>query len=244
MSSGLASLHKILKDKTRRQIVLLLNDKGTLTYTELKETLGFLTTGLLNYHLKVLDDLLAKNDVGQYLLSDKGKLAAKLLVEFPDGQQSGKPKWWRTFWIQTAIALPIMAAIALALFFLGVISFDRLYQVLVSLIFVIGFSYMLQHILRDILPKNKKLLIAKIGYTAGGIALGLWIAYFGVGISLAGVSALSGSRFGPGNPLYHFFWNTGYQIFAAFIAPTIGATLMYRFGKKKRFKTYNYDPDS
>jgi hypothetical protein len=74
--------------------------------------------------------------------------------------------------------------------------------------------------------------------------LGLWIAYFGVGLSLAGISALSGNRFSLGNPLYHFFWNIWYQVFGVLIAPIIGAILMYRFGKKRRFKTYNYDPDS
>ena len=244
MSSGIASLHKILKNETRRQIVLLLDEKGALTYTELRETLGFLTTGLLNYHLKVLGELLAKNDAGHYALSNKGKLAARLLLEFPDVQTSRKPKWWRTFWIQTAIALPIMVATTLALFFSGIISLERLYQSLISIIFIIGFAYMLQHIQRDVLSKKIKLLIAKIGYTAGGAALGLWIAYFGVGFSLAGISALSGNRFGPENPLYHFFWNILYQVFGALIAPIIGAILMYRFGKKRRFKTYNYDPNS
>ena len=62
MSSGIESLHKILKDETRTKIVLLLHEKGSLSYTELMETLGFVTTGLFNYHLKVLGDLLAKNE--------------------------------------------------------------------------------------------------------------------------------------------------------------------------------------
>jgi hypothetical protein len=35
------------------KIVLLLNEKGSISYTELMETLGFVTTGLFNYHLKV-----------------------------------------------------------------------------------------------------------------------------------------------------------------------------------------------
>jgi DNA-binding transcriptional ArsR family regulator len=46
MSSGIASLYKILKDETRSKIVLLLNERGSLSYTELMETLGFVTTGL------------------------------------------------------------------------------------------------------------------------------------------------------------------------------------------------------
>ena len=42
------------------------------------------STGLLNYHLKVLSSLIAKNESGQYLLTEKGKLASRLLMEFPE----------------------------------------------------------------------------------------------------------------------------------------------------------------
>jgi DNA-binding transcriptional ArsR family regulator len=82
--SGLTSLHKILKDETRRKIIILLSEKGNLSYSDLMEASEVLSTGLLNYHLKVLSDLLRKNDSGQYSLSDKGQLAYRLLTEFPD----------------------------------------------------------------------------------------------------------------------------------------------------------------
>jgi hypothetical protein len=42
----------------------------------------------MNYHLKVLGDLLQKNEEGRYLLSEKGRLASRLLLEFPDGVKS------------------------------------------------------------------------------------------------------------------------------------------------------------
>jgi len=75
MDSGLEFLHKILKDGTRRKIVLLLNEKNALSHTDLLEALGFLSTGRLNYHLKQLDDLLTKNVDVRYTLTEKGKLA-------------------------------------------------------------------------------------------------------------------------------------------------------------------------
>jgi hypothetical protein len=244
MSSGIASLNKILKDETRTKIVLLLNEKGSLSYTELMERLGFVTTGLFNYHLKVLGDLLVKNDSGQYTLSDKGKLAARLLTEFPNTQQSGvKPKWWRKFWIQTAIALPIMLTIALALYFLGFSNLQGLYEGLLSIVFIIGFAYMIQHILRDVISKRAKLLVAKAVYIAGGVEAGLCLAYFVVGIILSGVSRLMGNGFEPGNLLYNLFWSVWYQIFGLLIAPIIGAFLIYHYGKNRRFKTPNYNPD-
>src|SRR3972149_7649307 len=102
MTSGIASLHKILKDETRRQILLLLNEKGSLSYTDLMDTLGIVSTGTLNYHLKVLGDLLTRNEAGQYMLTEKGKLASRILLEFletsPNGRQS-KPRWWLRYWI-------------------------------------------------------------------------------------------------------------------------------------------------
>ena len=244
MDSGIASLHKILKDKTREQIVRLLNDKAILSYTELRDALGIHATGSLNYHLKILSDLIVKNDSGQYMLSDKGKLAARLLEEFPNGQPSGKPKWWRSFWIQTAIAIPIMVALALVTFLTGHSSTQGLYQGLVSIIYIIGFAYMIQHILRDVLSTEKKLLVAKSSYIGGGISLGIFLGYFGAGLALVGISRLLDMGFHPGNPLYGVFWSFPFQTFGLLVAPMIGAMLMYRFGKKRRFKTKNYNPDA
>ena len=63
MSTGIAFLHKILKDEARRKIVLLLNEKGSLSYTDLMKSLT-VSTKLLNYHLKVLDDFLSKKQKG------------------------------------------------------------------------------------------------------------------------------------------------------------------------------------
>jgi predicted transcriptional regulator len=95
MSEGIASLHKVLKDETRRKIILLLSDKGSLSYVDLMKELHITSTGKINYHLKILSDLLAKNEAGQYTLTEKGKLASRLLLEFPEEKRMGKPKWWR-----------------------------------------------------------------------------------------------------------------------------------------------------
>ena len=80
--------------KSRRNIILLLNEKKTVSYTELLDATETGSTGLLNYHLKVLTELLEKNESGQYILTEKGKLASQLLLEFPEENSVGKkPKW-------------------------------------------------------------------------------------------------------------------------------------------------------
>jgi len=84
MNVDLASLHKILKDPTRRKIVQHLSSKGQLTYMELMNLLEITNTGKFNYHLKILADLIQKEDDGRYSLTERGQLASQLLQKFPE----------------------------------------------------------------------------------------------------------------------------------------------------------------
>jgi DNA-binding transcriptional ArsR family regulator len=77
MGTDFTSLHRILKDQTRQKIILLLSEKGNLTYTELMDALEDISTGLLNYHLKVLGDLLTKNAEEKYTLDREGQTCFK-----------------------------------------------------------------------------------------------------------------------------------------------------------------------
>jgi len=43
MNFGIASLHKILKDETRRKIILLLHNRSGLSYSELDKKYGLLS---------------------------------------------------------------------------------------------------------------------------------------------------------------------------------------------------------
>ena len=87
MSSGLASLHKILKDETRRKIILLLHNSGGLSYSDLLRALKITDRGRMNYHLKFLSPLITKDDE-KYVLNDKGILAWKALQEFSYKEKS------------------------------------------------------------------------------------------------------------------------------------------------------------
>ena len=232
MSSGLASLHKILKDETRRKIILLLNEKGSLGYTDLMDTLGIVSTGLLNYHLKVLGDLLTKDENGQYTLSEKGKLATRLLLEFPDANAngSGKPKWWRKFWTGTAFFVTVSLIISFAVYFLGYIDLTGVYRYIVSLAGAVGIAYMIAHITRDVLSKKTQLLLNKIAYTMLGVWLGWVISFFGA-ILLAVLSRYLG-----GPALGHIEGGGEVWIAAFVILGLAGGVWGYRFGKKRGFK--------
>ena len=79
----LGPLHKILKDGTRRRILLLLRQKQSLTYVEILNSLEISHTGRLNYHLKILGDLVQKDeDSGKYSLTEKGAVSVELLDKF------------------------------------------------------------------------------------------------------------------------------------------------------------------
>jgi len=83
LSEDLSRLHKILKDNTRTKILEVLEQKAPLTYGELLEQSGITNTGRLNYHLKVLGDLVSKDgQTGKYGLSEKGRLAIDFLGKF------------------------------------------------------------------------------------------------------------------------------------------------------------------
>jgi DNA-binding transcriptional ArsR family regulator len=87
MSSGLASLHKILKDETRRKIILLLHSSGGLSYSDLLRALKTTDRGRVNYHLNFLSPLITKDDE-KYVLNDEGVLAWKALQEFSYKEKS------------------------------------------------------------------------------------------------------------------------------------------------------------
>jgi hypothetical protein len=135
MGQGLASFHKILKDETRQKIITLLNEKGSLSYSDLMESTEVLSTGLLNYHLKVLGDLLQKNENGKYVLSEKGQLAHKVLTEFPSKQSKPVDKRiWAIFTI---------ASVTIALlngYFIG-IPLERTIAIVVILLLTTGFAF-------------------------------------------------------------------------------------------------------
>ena len=75
ISEDLSRLHKILKDDTRVKTLELLNNRDSLSYSEQLSQSGITNTGRMNYHLKILGDLITKDEkIGNYSLSEKGKL--------------------------------------------------------------------------------------------------------------------------------------------------------------------------
>jgi hypothetical protein len=238
MTASLSSLHKILKDETRRKIIVLVNEKGSITYTELLNAMKSDSTGLLNYHLKVLGDLLTKNETGQYMLSEKGKVALKLISEFPYENQAQKLVWRRRTYIALGIGQAAYYIIALTFYFLGYIDIFRLATTTSAVIIGTIMIYFMWKTLGPMpAPGSKKMhRRIKFAYVSGGISAGLLIAFLGGGIVLHTISDIQGKRFTWYNPLYQLFWSPGYLVFSLLIAPTLGGFIAYYLGKRRGFE--------
>lgn len=84
MSVDFESLSDVLKHPVRRKIILTLYEKGNLSYVDLMNFAGVSNTGKFNYHLKILGDLIEKDQNGRYVLTEKGQMAVHLLQKFPE----------------------------------------------------------------------------------------------------------------------------------------------------------------
>jgi len=89
LSIDIRNLHGVLKDQSRRKILAALKGRGALTYTELLGVVDTVHTGKLNYHLKVLGDLITKDDASRYTLTEKGEIAVRILSGFAAGNGDG-----------------------------------------------------------------------------------------------------------------------------------------------------------
>jgi len=117
-----SSLHKLLGDATRPSILELLSQKDGLTYTEILTILRITNTGRLNYHLKTLGDLVAKDGEGKYHLTDQGQLAVKLLKTFAERVTSSEKNRLSALKIIVSIVLILVSILLVASFVLAVLS--------------------------------------------------------------------------------------------------------------------------
>jgi hypothetical protein len=215
---------KFLKDETRRKIILALNEKDRLTYTDLMESLDILSTGTLNYHLKVLGDLLEKDEAERYILSEKGKLASRLLTDFPE-QNGSIPNIRRLkfFWVFSAIILTVT----------GLVIWNEMnvpiYR-LINVIIVAQLSAAFFYYIRTKPEKTGRIFWIAIGvFVIGGalwLALQVFMKETGFRLQLMGLTG-----------------NTGDDLFAliSFIVLwVLGGFVGDRIGKKLRYKVVLY----
>lgn len=96
-------LYRILKDQTRQKILRLIGEKGNASYTDILTQLN-VSTGKLNYHLKLLAPFLLKSNEG-YSLNETGENALSILMKFQTAQ-NGNDKFYRSLsWVLVPLSL-------------------------------------------------------------------------------------------------------------------------------------------
>jgi hypothetical protein len=149
-----SNIHSVLKDETRRKIIDFIGRRGRVTYTDILRELG-ISTGKLNYHLRILSPVLDKQDNDQYyLLNDLGRNAFSLLQGFKEDQHVGNGNailFRRLSWVLLALSILAMyygffgnsgAQIAL-----GFLSSSLLVSSIFLLYYSRKFDFKLRHIL-------------------------------------------------------------------------------------------------
>ncbi len=77
-SEKTSKVYSALGHPIRKNIVEIIGEKQRMGFKDLKDALN-VSVGTLYFHLEALDDLIAQDDEKKYVLTDKGKLALKLL---------------------------------------------------------------------------------------------------------------------------------------------------------------------
>lgn len=249
MSVGLSALHRILKDPTRSQIILLLKERIQLSYTELLEATGIGSTGRLNYHLKILGDLLTKNEVGQYLLTEKGKLAAQLLQEFKEkkSQSQVEAEFPKGTFIVASLSSIGFITVLFALYITGSMDFSRfLLNTITSISAIVLFIAMEKaRKKRAMWSPKRQMLGAKISIIYAGALGGAILGFFVGGLLIAGLTRLGYfySSFPFMSASTRGFLNGMLWIGDPVIGVVIGGIVGYLIYKRSRLsKSSYYDP--
>ncbi len=232
MSAGIEALSKILKDQTRRQAITLLKEHGGLTYTDMMDALNIVSTGTLNYHLKVLGDLLTKNDSGRYMLSEKGELAFRMMQLFPaENDVQLRKRRQKQFWAAAAVSQVIYFVSVLALYTRGYFDVGNLVMYTVWFFGGLVLAY-LGFRMQDkplVLGSEEERRRFRIVYPMAGATAGLIVGFLGPVV----VSVIS---FSTGGPNLIANADTEDALLIITVAVALGVVLGYWLGKRKDFR--------
>jgi len=91
-TSDYDSIFAALKNPIRRQILLLLEQKGEASFTDIQNSVGINDTGLLSYHLNELNLLVEQSSRGKYHLSEIGQTSMVLFRKVEREQERTSKK--------------------------------------------------------------------------------------------------------------------------------------------------------
>jgi len=222
--------YKILEDDLRQKILVLIAERGSLSYSDLMEKFDPISERLLNYHLKVLGDLLCKNGA-QYVLTERGCVALKFLAEYPL-EEVRKRKERKYFWFVLAVIACVFFVNNFILYLRNPVFADFILRAGVILIVILILAYCLYEI-NPLLSGAEPKKIPGVYIASGGVG-GFGIGFFG--LMLAGV--FSGFFGGP-NLFAVIAPDSVHFLSYLCITTVVGCFVGYGIGKKRGFRRPN-----
>jgi hypothetical protein len=186
MRQGIASLHKILKDETRQKILFILNERGNQSYTDLMNSQGITSTGKFNYHLKMLNGLVSKNQDGLYSLTEKGKLAIRLMEEFCEkkSQSEQDAPFPRGYYIVVGLFSIVFLTLEFGFYISGIINLEAFAEYMATTVLGIVFLVIAEKARRRraMSKPSSQMLGAKLSLIFAGAFAGGIILFFSGGL--------------------------------------------------------------
>jgi len=102
--SEISLFYTVLGHPLRRSIIKVIGETGSASFTDLKETLG-VSVGTLYYNIDLMEGLVGQDESKRYVLTHKGKIAYRLLVESEEklvslGVEAEKRRGWSRFLVR------------------------------------------------------------------------------------------------------------------------------------------------
>jgi DNA-binding HxlR family transcriptional regulator len=185
MVSEFTAFSKVLRDSTNQKILMLIKENNGLSCADLLEKSEVISEGMLNYHLKVLDELLNKNEENQYVLTEKGQIALKLLEEFPKHKNLRKNS--KQFWLALGLGYVIFLSVILVLYsqeYIDPRSFRKMFGTLTGVLGLLPLLYYITDVdLTSERSKEKHITAIKLFFTIWGGIVGILMGMIGLALT-------------------------------------------------------------
>jgi DNA-binding HxlR family transcriptional regulator len=181
-----ASAYKLLKDKDNQKILTLINEHGSLSYTDLMEKTESISERMLNHHIEDLAALINKNEKDQYVLTEKGQSALKILVENSEQIKKFERKKLKQLGVYVGLGYVIIIIVALTLYSQKYIDHGFLFRTalfgFMLAVFYVSYVWQVASLKSERVKKSRMVFAKLCGAIIGG-SIGVLIAMFGMAIA-------------------------------------------------------------
>ena len=172
--------------KQDRGFCFTLNESGSQSYTDLMNSQRITSTGKFNYHIKMLNGLVSKNQDGLYSLTEKGKLAIRLMEEFCEkkSQSEQDAAFPRGYYIVVGLFSIVFLTLEFGFYISGIINLQAFVEYFATTVLGIFFLVIAEKARRRraMSKPSSQMLGAKLSLIFAGAFAGGVILFFSGGL--------------------------------------------------------------